>query len=303
MNYHRTVLPSEVIQYLNPKPGEWYLDATLGDGGHTRLIAQSGGKVWGLDQDQEALARACSRLEAEFPGTVALKPALPLTADIQIVLTAGNFEKLEEYWRALGLPLLNGILFDLGASTLQLTSPTRGFSFNSDAPLDMRMSKEDGVTAADLVNALSERELTSLLFELGGEIAAKRIAKAIVKTRAKGQITTTKQLAELIARVKPTRGRLHPATQAFQALRMAVNRERIVLKAGLEGAWRILRPHGRLVAISFHEGEDATVKHFFKNLKQQEINILTLKPVVPSTAELELNQRARSAKLRAAEKL
>jgi 16S rRNA (cytosine1402-N4)-methyltransferase len=304
INYHISVMPDEVIEYLDVQPGEWYLDATLGDGGHSLLLAKAGAKVWGMDQDPEAIERASHRLETEleFPIQNQGKEIKPVDKETKVVLTRGNFEDLEAQAEGLRLPLLAGILFDFGASTLQLTSPTRGFSLLSDAPLDMRMDPEtNAVTAADLVNALSERELTSIFGELGGEHAAKRIAQAIVTKRKDGRITSTQQLADLVERVVPRRGKLHPATKVFQALRMVVNRERPVIAQGLEAALKQLKPGGRLVTIAFHEGEDAIVKRFFKQAQESEIiNILTPKPVPPTDLEVEANPRARSAKLRAA---
>lgn len=301
MTYHRTVLPAEVMEYLAVKPEGWYLDATLGDGGHTLLIAQAGGRVWALDQDEEALARSEARLVNEGLKPLVMDDFHAVTSDTRLVLTRGNFEHLAEYWKKLNLPPLDGILFDLGASTLQLTSDTRGFSFNSDSPLDMRMDRTSGVTARDLVNALSEKELTRLFGELGGEHSARTLAKAIVAARKSAPLATAKQLADLIARHKPGAGKLHPATKVFQALRMAVNRERPVLIAALTATLEILKPQGRLVLIAFHEGEDAIVKHFFKDQADlNRLHILTSKPVTPTAAEINHNPRARSAKLRAA---
>lgn len=291
MTYHISVLPKEVVEYLSPQKDEWYLDATLGDGGHTLLLRKLGAKVWAIDQDEEAIKRASKRLSG-------------FDRNDQLRLTKGNFAKLEEIWQREKLPPLSGALFDLGASTLQLTSKTRGFSFASNAPLDMRMDQSLTATAADLVNALSESELTRLFGELGGEQRAKSIARGIVNARSREAITTTEQLAKLIARIKPQRGRLHPATKVFQALRMAVNGERAALKAGLAAAIKVLKSGGRLVIISFHEGEDTIVKHALKELEERKIiNQLTDKPVTPSEEELAENIRARSAKLRAATKI
>lgn len=291
MTYHTSVLPKEVIEYLSPQKDEWYLDATLGDGGHTLLLRQHDAKVWAIDQDEEAIKRASQRLSG-------------FDQRDSLILTRGNFAKLEEIWKREKLPPLSGVLFDLGTSTLQLTSPTRGFSFTSSAPLDMRMDQSLTATAADLVNALSESELTRLFGELGGEQRAKSIARGIVNARSREAIATTDQLAKLIARIKPQRGRLHPATKVFQALRMAVNGERAALKAGLAAAIKVLKSGGRLVIISFHEGEDTIVKHALKELEEQKIiNQLTDKPVTPSEEELAENIRARSAKLRAATKI
>lgn len=303
--YHRSVLPKEVLQYLKIKPDGWYLDGTAGDGGHSLLIAQDGGRVWGNDADDEALERAQDRLQEFLKTNVpAMRPPYrkPDT-DVRLFLTKGHFEDMDQIWQQLRLPLLSGILLDLGASTLQLTSNKRGFSFEGSANLDMRMDPSLGVTAADLLNALSEKELTKMFFEYGGESMGRKIAIAIVNARKTQPFLTTDQLAGLIEKLKPRIGKLHPATKVFQALRIAVNSELPALKTALPAALKILAPQGRLVIIAFHEGEDALVKHFLK--KEEQINnltVLTPKPIKPSAEEIKDNPRARSALLRAAVK-
>jgi 16S rRNA (cytosine1402-N4)-methyltransferase len=294
-----------VLEYLAIKQDGWYLDGTLGDGGHTLLIASAGARVWGLDQDTEAITRAGFRLQDSLddPLEIFLRNVQPVKDETRLVITHGHFEDCQQIWKQLNLPLLEGILLDLGASTVQLTKVDRGFSFESDN-LDMRMDQTRAVTAADLVNALSERELSSLFSELGGEHSANKIAQAIVRQRFNERITSGKQLADLVARIKPRHGKLHPATQVFQALRMAVNTERLALEQGLPLAFSLLKSGGRLVTIAFHEGEDALVKRFSKQKQLEGTgSILTKKPIVPSEKEIKENPRARSAKLRALEKI
>jgi len=306
MTYHRTVLAKECLKFLSVIPGKWYLDGTLGDGGHSLLIAAKGGYVWGNDQDDEALNRAKARLEDHTKDSVQVShdPHGPVEPTARLILTRGNFEDMANIWQQLHLPPLNGILLDLGASTLQLMSISRGFSFVSNAPLDMRMDRRLGVTAADLLNALSARELGQMFAELGGERMSKKIAEAIVAKRKTTPFRTTQQLADLVSKLKSRVGRLHPATKVFQALRMAVNSEHHALTKALPAALQILAPKGRLAIIAFHEGEDRIVKRFFKqNARINKLTILTPKPVTPTGKERNQNPRSRSAKLRVAAKI
>jgi len=298
---HRSVLLEEAIDFLNVKPEGIYLDATLGDGGHTQALLKKGAKVIAIDQDPEAISRAHDRLKATCPGiNIKLDTGLPVTAmeSSDCLIVRANFAQLAEVIKL----KFNGILFDLGVSTVQILKPERGFTFQSDGPLDMRMDPELAVTAADLLQALSQKELTRLIMELGDEPYAAKIAKKIAITRQRTPIVSTFQLAELISRIKP-HGKIHPATKTFQALRMAVNQERDSLRNALPAATNLLKKDGRLVIISFHSGEDRIVKHYLKEAAdRQELQILTSKPIKPNELEINNNPRARSAKLRAAQK-
>lgn len=278
--YHIPVLLNETLDFLNIKPGEKYIDATLGGGGHTRAILEKGGIVLGIDQDEEALKH------------VGQKPNL--------TLAHGNFAHLQAIATQNGFSKVSGILFDLGVSTHQLETDYRGFSFNNAGPLDMRKDPvNQAVTAADLIAAASESELARIIWEYGEDREAWKIAKAI---KSSGKIKTTNELAEIILKVRhKTKGdRTHPATRTFQALRIAVNDELETLKLALEQTLNLLIPNGRLVVISFHSLEDRIVKNF---LKSSSLKILTDKPVEPTPAEIAENPRSRSAKLRAAEKI
>lgn len=309
--HHLSVLPEEVLQYLAPKAGGIYLDGTLGGAGHSALIAArcapGNGLLIGVDRDQEALAAAGRKL-AEFGDAVRL--------------VHGDFAGLGEYLDKLEIPGLDGFLFDLGVSSHQLDSGERGFSFQQDAPLDMRMDTSRGETAADLVNDLSEHELERIIKEYGEERWAKRVAAFIVKARQEARIETTFQLVDIIKGAIPKakwEERLHPATRTFQGLRIAVNHELESAENGLRSAIERLKPGGRGVVISFHSLEDRIVKHVFKEFaagctcprnlpmcvcgNQPKIRILTGKPVMAGEEELSRNPRARSAKLRAIEKL
>ncbi|QHO63536.1 16S rRNA (cytosine(1402)-N(4))-methyltransferase RsmH [Candidatus Chazhemtobacterium aquaticus] len=298
---HQPVLLKEALEYLQVKPGRIYLDATLGDGGHTQAILEKGASVIAIDQDPQALERASARLQSACPDiNIKLDVKLPVTQveAKTCLLIRSNFANLDQL---INLPI-DGILFDLGVSTLQILMPQRGFTFQSEGPLDMRMDPDLGVTAADLLMALSQKELTRLLLELGDETFAAKIARRIVKVRQRTPIVTTTQLADLVARIKP-HGKIHPATKTFQALRMAVNQERYSLTQALPQALRLLKKQGRLVIISFHSGEDRLVKHFLKEqAESNNLEILTSKPVKPTVLEINQNHKARSAKLRAAAK-
>jgi 16S rRNA (cytosine1402-N4)-methyltransferase len=298
---HQPVLLKEALEYLQVKPGRIYLDATLGDGGHTQAILEKGASVIAIDQDPQALERASARLQSACPDiNIKLDVKLPVTQveAKTCLLIRSNFANLDQL---INLPI-DGILFDLGVSTLQILMPQRGFTFQSEGPLDMRMDPDLGVTAADLLMALSQKELTRLLLELGDETFAAKIARRIVKVRQRTPIVTTTQLADLVARIKP-HSKIHPATKTFQALRMAVNQERYSLTQALPQALRLLKKQGRLVIISFHSGEDRLVKHFLKEqAESNNLEILTSKPVKPTVLEINQNHKARSAKLRAAAK-
>jgi 16S rRNA (cytosine1402-N4)-methyltransferase len=307
---HLSVLPDEVVQYLNPHPGGIYLDGTLGGGGHARLILERctpGGILIGIDQDQEALQATGQRL-AEF-GTSAR-------------LVHGNFGELEQHLQRLEVSALDGFILDIGVSSHQLDSGVRGFSFQHDAPLDMRMDTSQGQTAAELLNELPVEDLERIIRDFGEDRWAKRIASFIVNARQEGPITGTFQLVDIIKGAVPKAKwdeHIHPATRTFQAIRIAVNRELENLEKGLRVAIEHLKPGGRGVVISFHSLEDRIVKHIFReyttgctcprNLpvcicnSRPRVQILTGRPVMASDTEISKNPRSRSAKLRALEKL
>ena len=282
--WHEPVLVAEVRGFLHPRPGKLIVDATVGTGGHAEDFLRHGAAVVGIDRDPHALALARDRL-AGFGERVRL--------------VHGNFRDLPGLLSSLGLGRVDGVLFDLGASSLQLGSPERGFSFSSDGPLDMRMDPGSSTTASDLVNHLPEQELARILGEYGEERYARRIARAIVRARP---LRTTLELASLVARAYPPgRHRIHPATRTFQALRIAVNDELGALEAGLAGAGEVLAPGGVLAAIAFHSLEDRIVKRFLRReAVAGRLEVLTKRPVVPKEEEVARNPRSRSAKLRAA---
>ncbi len=285
--WHEPVLVEEVLSFLSPKPGVLICDATCGTGGHAEAILEKGAELVGVDKDPRALEVARRRL-ARFGDRVRLIHA--------------DFRDLRAALARLGIKEVQGILFDLGVSSLQLDSPTRGFSFREEAPLDMRMDPSQPLRAAELVNRLPEGELARILWEYGEERYARRIARAIVRARDKAPIESTTELAHLVARCYPPgRHRIHPATRTFQALRIAVNDELSALKEGLAQAVELLSPGGVVCAISFHSLEDRIVKHFFRaEAATGQLELLTKKPIRPSPREVAKNPRARSAKLRAA---
>ena len=308
---HLSVMPDEVLRFLEPRPGGCYLDGTLGGAGHAALIAErclpGGGTLIGIDRDREALLAAGERLACFGEG---------------VKLIHGDFAGVVQHLNSLGITRLDGFILDLGVSSHQLDSVQRGFSFQQDAALDMRMDTSSGETAADLVNSLPEHELERIIKEYGEERWAKRVAAFIVKARSESAIESTFQLVDLIKGAIPKakwEERLHPATRTFQALRIAVNHELESLEQGLRGALDHLKPGGRGVVISFHSLEDRIVKHIFReyatgcvcprNLqvcvcgKQPRLRVLTGKPVMALDEEVLRNPRSRSAKLRAVERL
>ena len=292
---HISVLLREVVEGLAVKPSGKYVDATLGGGGHAVEILSRGGRVLGIDWDKEALKAARKRLDADFPKG-------------KWQLARGNFAKVKQICGEAGWSKVGGVLFDLGLSSIQLNTARRGFAFRKEGPLDMRMDERLGVTASDLVNALSEKQLREVFSNLGEERLALSISRRICQARAVKKIETTKGLADLVARVYQGKGKwgakIHPATRVFMALRMAVNFELDNLREGLNGAVEILRKNGRLVVISFHSGEDRIVKQTLQEWKRVGVlKTLTDKPIVPSESEININPRSRSAKLRIAEKI
>lgn len=306
---HVPVLLSEAVDLLAPKAGGVYVDGTIGAGGHAEEILRRSspdGVLIGMDQDAEAVERSRARLSA-YGGRVHLQHE--------------NYRNVASTLSEFGYEAVDGVLLDLGVSWFQVKTPERGFSFQLDGPLDMRMDASRPQNAADLVNTLSREELEKIIGEYGEEKKARAIARAIEKARAKGPIARTVQLAEIVSSVFPPYPprRIHPATLTFQALRIAVNDEMGALREGLEGMVHVLKPGGRLVVISFHSLEDRIVKQTFAKLSKKcvcpprmpvcrcgqkpALKILTKKPVVPGQDERDRNPAARSAKLRAAEKL
>ena len=287
---HVPVLLKEAIDFLAVKRGGTYLDATVGLGGHSCEIAKrlgAPGHLIGFDKDPAALERAREKLTA-------------LDEPPEITLLHTSFA---EIGRRFPSAVADGILADLGVSSLQFNDPARGFSFQAEGPLDMRMDPQSERTAEQVVNHLDERQLADVIYEFGEERRSRRIARAIVRSRP---IRTTAQLAEIVsAAARPMKhGRIHPATRTFQALRIFVNRELDDLKALLEAVPRILKSGGRVVVISFHSLEDRIVKDAFREGTQKGyFSLLTKKPVTATEEESDRNPRARSAKLRAAEKV
>lgn len=290
--FHTSVLLQEVISYLDVSEGKQYIDATLGGGGHSVEILKRGGIVLGIDQDEEAVSYAASRVQR-----------LASSSEDNVTLKRGNFKDIREIAIANGFESVAGILFDLGVSSHQLDSGVRGFSFNKEAPLDMRMDRDMSVRAADLVNGLNKHELQELFLKLGEEYRANKIAEAIIKARETKRIETTGDLAGIIEKISGKREKIHPATKVFQALRIAVNDELNNLKEALEQSVALLQPKGRLVIISFHSLEDRIVKNAFLDFESKQLGtILTKKPIVPGIEEQKQNRRSRSAKMRAFEK-
>jgi len=309
-NLHKPVLLAETLRLLKPQDGETFVDATLGLGGHTEAILSASEKtnVLGIDQDTEAIEFARARLE-KFGARIKIFHAN--FSEIKQVLIDAEVEKVD------------GVLADLGVSSLQFDSAERGFSFRFDAPLDMRMDADsDAETAAELLEGLSEFEIARIIYEYGEEKFSRRIARRIVERRERGEpVKTTKELAEIAEKsVKRGRGdKIHPATRTFQALRIVVNGELEILEQFIRDAVDVLKTGGRFAVITFHSLEDRIVKQTLQKLSgkcfcppkfpqcvcgaKKEIEILTRKPILPTELETEKNPRARSAKLRACLKL
>jgi 16S rRNA (cytosine1402-N4)-methyltransferase len=305
---HETVLRDEAVEYLQATRGGTFIDGTLGGGGHAQAILQAHPetRVVGIDRDPQALLAAGQRLQAYGD---------------RVRLLHGNFGDLPDLVQAWVSSGVDGVLLDIGVSSPQLDEAQRGFSYQHEAPLDMRMDPQQEQTAADIVNTATEDELTRVLREFGEERWAARIASFIVRERQQTAIVSTVQLAQLVKEAIPAGARRsgpHPARRTFQALRIAVNDELGNLERGLRGALQLLRAGGRLVVISFHSLEDAMVKNFFRSSanpcicpprlgcvcgRKPTMHVLTTKGVRPSSAELKRNPRARSATLRAAERV
>ena len=284
--YHRSVLLLETIEALGVEKDSWYLDATLGDGGHTLEILKKEGKVLGIDADPQALKRAEGRFGL-FRG---------------FKLIQGNFRDLKILIQKTELKdqKFAGAIFDLGVSSLQLENPERGFSFAKNGPLDMRMDPSLQVKAVDLLNLLSRKELYELFKSLGEEKYSWSLAGALVSTRQVRPLTTTSELAELVTKVvRGVRGKIHPATKVFQALRIAVNDELGALKEGLDLVKDLVEKNGHIIVISFHSLEDRIAKFTFRQWEDRGLGkVETRKPVISKSEEVNQNPRSRSAKMR-----
>ena len=301
---HITVLLHETVDMLAAAPGKLIVDCTLGGGGHTELLLEQGATVWGIDRDPDARRAAALKL-ARFGS--------------RFKVLAGNFQDVESLLAQQGVSRVDGLLADLGVSSHQLDTASRGFSFREDGPLDMRMDTRSAFSARNLVNEAPEEELADILWQYGEERASRAIARAIVKARAQAPITTTGQLARVVESVLPRKGRQHPGTRTFQALRIAVNGELDALDSLLNSSVRLLGKGGRLTIITFHSLEDRRVKQFFDLRSRPEIDrpewpaprpnpdycfrLLSRKPVTAGEEELSTNPRSRSAKLRGVEKI
>jgi len=300
---HIPVLGPRAVEYLAVRAGGIYIDATFGAGGYARaILAAAAAKVIGIDRDASAIARGADLTEE---------------AEGRLVLVQDRFSNLASVARRCGYPAVDGVVLDLGVSSMQLDDAERGFSFRLDGPLDMRMDRS-GPSAADVIAVASERELASIIFALGEERQSRLIARAIVKARSEAPIRTTRELAGIIERIARSRpGAIHPATRTFQALRIFVNEELEELVASLTAAESVLRPGGRLVVVAFHSLEDRIVKTFLiehgrpaagsrhrpeMTHSAPTFRLLTGRPVTPDEQEIAANPRARSAKLRAAER-
>ncbi|GED30615.1 16S rRNA (cytosine(1402)-N(4))-methyltransferase RsmH [Brevibacillus centrosporus] len=308
--HHVTVLRDEAVAGLNIRPGGIYVDCTLGGAGHSSLIASQlteGGRLIAIDQDDWALDNARERLSAYMD---------------RVTLVKSNFRHIKDIVSDLGLDGVDGVLFDLGVSSPQLDEGERGFSYNADAPLDMRMDQQAALTAYDIINEWEEEEIAKVIWEYGEEKFSRRIARQIVQYRAKQPVQTTGELVELIKEGIPAAARRtgpHPAKRTFQAIRIAVNDELNAFKEAVADAISVLRPEGRVSVITFHSLEDRICKQVYQELSKgctcppsfpicacgnkATVKVITRKPILPSAEELEANPRARSAKLRVAEKL
>lgn len=293
-------MPKEVLEYLQVEPGKVYIDGTLGGAGHSRMILEKlkgTGHLYSFDQDIEVIERISEQYEMDCHDSQSGS-----RNDSNWTLVHRNFAQINNYCKNNSIKITGGLLLDLGLSSIQLDDPARGLSFNSEAPLDMRLNPEAELTAADIVNGYKEKELADLIYNYGEERKSRVIAKAILENRP---FNSCKQLGDLIKRIyaKASSGktfRVHPATKTFQALRIAVNAELDVLEQVLDLNPEVYEPGARIVVISFHSLEDRIVKNIFRAYKQEKrLEILTKKPLTASDKELEDNLRSRSAKLRA----
>lgn len=294
---HIPVMLKEVLDYLNLSPGKVIVDATIGTGGHSKAILEAivpGGKLIGIDRDSESLAVAKGRLR-EYGSSCEF--------------AHGNFADIDAILFGLNVKKVDGILFDLGISSYQLSDPVRGFSFQNEGPLDMRLDRDSYISAYDLVNNLNEEEISDMLWTFGQERWHNRIAHLVVEEREKHPIATTQELASIVVKAIPYRYRhrhyrIHPATRTFQAVRIAVNRELEILESALNKAIAILEKKARICVISFHSLEDRVVKHTFRSAAASElIEIITPKPLTPVQSEIMENPSSRSSKFRVAERI
>ncbi|MDD5724580.1 MAG: 16S rRNA (cytosine(1402)-N(4))-methyltransferase RsmH [Candidatus Omnitrophica bacterium] len=294
---HVPVMLQEVLEYLNLKPGQTIVDATMGTGGHALEILKRitpGGRLIGIDRDENSLG-ICRKRLAEFEGSVEFAHA--------------NFSDLDEVLSARGVEKIDGIIFDLGISSYQLRDPQRGFSFQEEGPLDMRLDQDSYICAYDLVNNLNENEISQMLWNFGQERWHSRIARLLVQERRNEPISTTRQLADLVVRAIPHRYRrsyyrIHRATRTFQAVRIAVNRELEIREGTVKKAVDILKKRARICVISFHSLEDRVIKHTFRALKTEGLlEIITAKPLTPAPGEMDANPSSRSSKFRVAERI
>lgn len=307
---HLSVMPEEVVKFLGCKPDKLYVDGTLGGGGHTAMILDASaptGKVVGMDWDEDAIQAAMERFKG-YSGC--------------LTFVRENFANIKIVMADLSIKSLDGILLDLGVSSHHLEMPERGFSFRFDAPLDMRMDRRQKKTAYEVINGLSLKELEEIIRKYGEERWAKKIAKTIVEKRRHGPIATTKELSSIVSSAIPKKFHprdIHPATRTFQAIRIAVNDELNNLKKAIEDGADLLDSGGRMVIISFHSLEDRIVKESFRRLakgcicpddfpkcicgQKPKLHIITKRPIAPSPEEVSKNPRARSARLRAAERI
>jgi 16S rRNA (cytosine1402-N4)-methyltransferase len=282
---HIPVMLNEFLGGLNPQVGQWYIDGTFGAGGHTQALLERKSNVLAIDQDKNVLETA-KQFSQTYQG--------------QFKFVQGNFRQLDQHAKEAGLRQVSGVLLDLGVSSMQIDNPERGFAFRQDGPLDMRMA-QDSESASDVVNSMEQENLAAIIYKYGEERYSRRIARAIVEERKKQKITTTTQLVNIIQRAYPNKSRQdHPARRTFQALRIYVNDELGSLEDGLNAASNILESRGRLVVLSYHSLEDRIVKH---TMKGPSFTMLSKKPITASQDEISSNPRARSAKLRIAEKV
>lgn len=306
-DFHTPVLLKEVIRGLNVRPDGKYIDATIGGGGHAAEIIKRGGKVLGIDQDQDSIDHVQANSEEQI-------------AKSELILVRGNFSNIAKIARERGFENADGVLFDLGVSSYQIERSGRGFSFLRDEPLDMRMDSsilrsnslrydsgqagQASLTAKTIVNKVTKDELYNIFSKFGEEKNARAISDGIVRARQVKPIETSRELAEIVAGIVRSREKIHPATRVFQALRIVVNSEIDNLKMGVEGAFEILAPNARLAVISFHSLEDRAVKLFFARLVQdRRARLINKKVIIASEEEIRTNRRARSAKLRILEKV
>lgn len=290
-------MPAEAVQWLAPAPDKTFVDCTLGLGGHTAALLEAGaGRVIGMDRDREALAIAKERL-AEYGD--------------RVVYVHADYRELARVAREAGIEGVDGVLADLGVSSMQLDSPDRGFSFRQDGPLDMRMNRAAGPSLAELLESVDETTLANVIYEFGEERKSRRVARAIVEARDRGELGGTLALASVVRRAAGggTWQRIDPATRTFQALRIWVNQELDGLDAFLESAARLLALGGRVVVIAFHSLEDRVVKHTFRRLAADSdtgastMQVITRRPVLPTEEEADSNPRSRSARLRVMERV